>query len=96
MWIDFNSDYIQQSNETVTWQLQTDATSPGHFDVTRTVQGQTQVVEARTLINDLAFSYSPTPPSTELVATTMTYDALLGGASQSRQVTFSARLRNAR
>src|SRR3954452_10703254 len=96
IWIDANSDYIQQASETVTWQLQADVGSPGHFDVIRTVQGQPQVVEARTLINDLAFGYSPNPPNVQLVTTTMTYDALLDRSATSRQVTFSTRLRNVR
>ena len=96
IWIDANSDYIQQSSETVTWQLQADAGSTGHYDVIRTVQGASQVVEARTLINDIAFVYSPNPPDAQLVTTTMTYDALLGGSAKSRQVTFSTRLRNVR
>lgn len=94
LWIDFNSDYIQQSNETITWQLQPNASSPGHYDVIRTVQGQTQVVEARTLISDIAFTYSPAAPATNLVTTSMTYDALLGQGATTRVVTFSTRLRN--
>jgi prepilin-type N-terminal cleavage/methylation domain-containing protein len=94
IWIDFNSDYIQQSNETISWQLQSNPGNNGHYDVIRTVQGQQEVVEARTLISDIAFSYSPAPPATNLVTTSMTYDAILGHGATTRTVTFSTRLRN--
>ncbi len=57
LWIDYDSDYRQQADETVTWELRA-SDSPGHFDVHRSVPGGVTVREAGTLVSDLAFCYS--------------------------------------
>ena len=102
VWIDYNSDYVQESNETVTWQLKT-GTSPGHFSLVRTAGGSTQV-EASAIVKQVAFSYDYPPASvvsapgatqTKLVNVNMTYDALYGlGKTSNRTIVFSGRLRN--
>lgn len=94
LWIDYNSDYIQQPLETITWQLVADSTSPGHYDVVRSTGAGQSTVEATTLISNLAFTYDAAAPATRLVNTTMTYNPILNLTASSRQVTFSERLRN--
>jgi len=102
LWVDYNSDYVQQASETVTWQLQP-SSSPGHFNMVRTVNGSS-MVEAGAMVRQVAFGYdiaptSSTPPpgaqQTHVVNVNMTYDALYGsGKSSNRTVSFSDRLRN--
>jgi prepilin-type N-terminal cleavage/methylation domain-containing protein len=96
IWVDSNSDYVKQPGEIITWQLRANAADPSHYDVLRTVQGQTDIVEARTLVNAIAFSYSPSPPDTEIVTTSMSYDAVIGTGTTTRTITFATRLRNVR
>ena len=55
LWVDYNSDYKQQSAETITWKLQPGADGV-HFDMVRVVGPATQVV-ARTIVENVAFSY---------------------------------------
>ncbi len=102
VWIDYNSDYVQESNETVTWALKT-ATAAGHYSLVRTAGSSTQV-EASAIVKQVAFSYDYPPASavsapgarqTELVNVNMTYDALYGlGKTSNRTIVFSGRLRN--
>jgi prepilin-type N-terminal cleavage/methylation domain-containing protein len=102
VWIDYNSDYVQESNETVTWVLKTGVT-PGHYSLVRTAGGTTQV-EASAIVKQVAFSYDYPPASavaapgatqTKLVNVNMTYDALYGlGKTSNRTIVFSGRLRN--
>jgi prepilin-type N-terminal cleavage/methylation domain-containing protein len=102
VWIDYNSDYVQQSDETVTWQLKA-GTSAGHFSLVRTAGSHTQV-EASAIVKQVAFSYDYPPASavsapgavqTKLVNVNMTYDALYGlGKTSNRTIVFSGRLRN--
>jgi Tfp pilus assembly protein PilW len=94
LWIDYNSDYKQQANETVTWKLVLDPTDPSHYDVARAVQGGTQVVEGRTLVSQIAFSYDVAPPNTRQVSVQMTYDAMLARGTGLRTANFQDRLRN--
>jgi Tfp pilus assembly protein PilW len=103
LWIDYNSDYIQQSDETVTWSL-VNTSVAGHHNMTRTVGTVTQT-EARTIVSQVAFAYDVQPGSsapapgaahTSLVNTSMQYDALLTSGTTTRTVTFSARVRNVR
>lgn len=94
IWIDSNSDYVKQSSEVITWQLAADPHDASHYDVLRTQQGQTDIVEARTLVNNIAFTYAPAAPDTELVTTSMSYDAVLGTGVTTRTITFATRLRN--
>jgi len=102
VWIDYNSDYVQESNETVTWQLKT-GTAAGHYSLVRTAGGST-MVEASAIVKQVAFSYDYPPASavsapgatqTKLVNVNMTYDALYGlGKTSNRTIVFSGRLRN--
>ena len=102
VWIDYNSDYKQQADETVTWWLRPRGTT-GFFDLVRSSGGATAIVEAHTIINNVAFSYDVAPGSTQpapgathtaRVDTQMTYDSRLNGGTGTRTVLFSARLRN--
>ena len=102
VWIDYNSDYVQESNETVTWQLKTGSMA-GHYSLVRSAGGSTQV-EASAIVKQVAFSYDYPPASTvsapgatqtKLVNVNMTYDALYGlGKTSNRTIVFSGRLRN--
>lgn len=55
LWIDSNSDYVQQASEIVTWQivLQSDGV---HYNVTRSVNGSTTDT-AQFVISNIAFQY---------------------------------------
>lgn len=94
LWIDYNSDYKQQANETVTWKLVVDPQDPAHFDVARSVQGGLSVIEGRTLVSQIAFSYDVAPPNTREVSVQMTYDAVLARGTGLRTANFKDRLRN--
>jgi prepilin-type N-terminal cleavage/methylation domain-containing protein len=101
VWIDYNSDYVQQANETVTWQLK--PASAGHYSLVRSVS-TSQQIEASAIVRQVAFAYdyqpasAPTAPGlqqTEVVNVNMSYDALYGaGKSSNRTIVFSGRLRN--
>jgi prepilin-type N-terminal cleavage/methylation domain-containing protein len=103
LWIDYNSDYVQQQSETITWQLQASSIA-NHYSLVRSVAGSNHI-ESDAIVRQVAFSYdyapaaTITPPGqqeTERVDVTMTYDALhRSGTSSNRTVTFSDRLRNA-
>jgi prepilin-type N-terminal cleavage/methylation domain-containing protein len=93
LWIDYNSDYRQQPDETVVWQLQPGG-APGHFDVERSTSGGATYRQATTLVSDIAFTYDMPAPDTRLVTTSMTYDAILERGTTQRTVTFASRLRN--
>ncbi len=102
LWIDNNSDYVQQSSETVTWNLRTSATA-GHYDLVRTISGATAVVQARTIVQNVAFQYDVAPGSvapapgaahTTTVNVNMFYDPVLGSGTSTKTVSVSARLRN--
>jgi prepilin-type N-terminal cleavage/methylation domain-containing protein len=103
LWIDYNSDYKldPSGGETVTWWLQPIA--GGHYNVLRQVGTNTAVVEARTVVQQIAFSYDyppgPTEPGASAAHTTtvnlnMTYDAVSGSGTTTKTVTETARLRN--
>lgn len=102
LWIDYNSDYAQQSNETVTWSLD-DSSRPGQFDMVRTVGAANGVVQARTIVVQVAFGYDVAPtatapppgaPHTSVVKVNMTYDSNLRSGTQTKTVSFTGRLRN--
>lgn len=102
LWIDYNSDYAQQVNETVTWSLD-DSVRPGQFDMVRTVGAGTGVVQARTIVVQVAFAYDfqpsatappPGAPHTSVVRVNMTYDSNLKSGTQNKTVSFTGRLRN--
>lgn len=98
LWIDYNSNYkIDTSSEIVTWQLQA-MPDHVHYEVVRTVGGISHV-EATSLIVQVAFAYDKQPTNnstspTQTVTTTMTYDSLVGTGTGSRNLSFTARLRN--
>jgi len=109
VWIDYNSDYKQQADETVTWWLRkrvSTCTANCYFDLVRSVGTSTAIVEAHTIINNVAFTYAQVAPgstqpapgaaATNEVRTRMEYDArkASGDGTASRFVRFTARLRN--
>ena len=93
VWIDANSDYKRQTNESITWKLV--ASGDGlHYDVIRKVGTATQVIEARSLVSQIAFTYDLTPPNTQVVQTLVTYDSIVGRGASARTLYFAERLRN--
>lgn len=99
LWIDSNSNYRRESNEIITWKIVdvsgASCTTVGHCNVVRSVQGGSDVVEARTLISNFAFAYDLAAPDTRLVTVTMQYDAVRNQYGTGvRSVTFQDRLRN--
>jgi Tfp pilus assembly protein PilW len=102
MWIDYNSDYVQQAAETVTWSLVT-STRPKQFDLVRAVGSGVGVVQARTVVVQVAFGYDLQPGSTApgpgvahttVVKVGMTYDSNTKSGTSNKSVAFSERLRN--
>lgn len=102
LWIDYDSDYVQQSAETVTWSLNASA-RPDQFDLVRTVGAGSGVVEARTIVVQVAFGYdrqpltaAPAPGAahTSVVNVGMTYDSNLKSGTSNKTVSFTGRLRN--
>lgn len=100
LWIDDDSDYGQDEDEVVTWQLR--ASGDGiHYDVWR-VQGsgengnvQTEQRIASSLVVQTLFTYdAATPEEANAVTATMQYDALVGVGTDTREATVTARLRN--
>jgi prepilin-type N-terminal cleavage/methylation domain-containing protein len=103
LWIDDNSDYKQQSSETITWQLQPASADPSHFNMIRSSATGTTAVEARTIVSNVAFTYDYPPGAvapgatalhTKVVNVDITYDAVVGQSTGQRSITFSERLRN--
>jgi prepilin-type N-terminal cleavage/methylation domain-containing protein len=97
LWIDYDSDYVQDSSEVVTWRLQTSADGE-HYDVWR-VQGEgagaTGAIQATSLIVRTLFTYDTADPAdAQVVTLNMQYDAIVGAGVRLRDATFSARLRN--
>lgn len=93
VWIDANSDYKRQTDESITWKLV--ASGDGlHYDVIRKVGTATQVIEARSLVSQIAFTYDQTPPNTQVVQTLVTYDSIVGRGASARTLYFAERLRN--
>ncbi len=93
IWIDTNSDYRRQANESITWELQ--ASGDGvHYDVIRKVGSIETVVQARSLVSLIAFTYDVAAPNTKVVTAEVTYDAYVGVGSATRTLYFVERLRN--
>ena len=94
LWIDDNSDYVQQDGEVVTWRLQQNGE---HYDVVR-YSGLDDVVgrvQASSLIVRTLFTYdTAAPQDATLVTMKMQYDALVGRGVDKRFAGVSARLRN--
>ncbi len=102
LWIDQNSNYKQDPDEVVTWQLQANAGDPGHYNMLRTVSGSS-ITEARTIVRNVAFTYDVAPGltqpapgavTTRQVSVTMFYDAVNGSGTSVRTLAFSTLLRN--
>lgn len=105
LWIDSDSDYKKQPDEVVTWTLS--AGVNGHFDVARTVDGQTTRT-ARLVISQLAFQYQTesggaflAPPLTQaqadsvrLITSDILYASDASRAEAARHTVFTERLRN--
>lgn len=97
LWIDYDSDYVQDTEEVVTWRLQTSADGE-HFDVWR-IQGDgvsaQRTLQATSLIVRTLFTYDTADPAhAQVVTLNMQYDAIVGAGVRLRDATFSARLRN--
>ena len=106
MWIDRNADYIRTNNEIVTWTIQPKAGS-SQFNVVRQVGTSpvsSSTIVGETLVQQIAFSYSPAPPALpvgaafapriQIVKVGMTYDAIPGQYATSKQEIFNIRMRN--
>jgi prepilin-type N-terminal cleavage/methylation domain-containing protein len=101
IWIDKNSDFVQTPDETVTWCLRSTsgcvvgAAAGTHYNVVRFTADApaVQQVVGRTVVDQLAFTYSAAPVQTStLVSVKMTYDAT--GFAGKRNVEFRTRMRN--
>jgi prepilin-type N-terminal cleavage/methylation domain-containing protein len=99
LWIDYNSNYVQETAETVTWQL---TPNGDQFDMSRVVNGVGRV-QARSIVTQVAFSYDlppgstnppPGAPQTKSVQVQMTYDSMTKTGTSQKSVAFTARLRN--
>jgi prepilin-type N-terminal cleavage/methylation domain-containing protein len=94
VWIDANSDYRRQASESITWELEPNGDGE-HFDVIRREGTTEQIIEARSLVSQIAFTYDVAAPETTLVQAEVTYDAFVGVGAQERTLYFVERLRNA-
>ena len=101
LWIDDDSDYVQDAAEVVTWKLE-DNPDGEHFDVWR-VQGispatPAQKLQASALIVKTLFTYdvgaNTDPSPATLVSLKMEYDAIVGRGIDIKQAAVSVRLRN--
>lgn len=110
IWIDYNSNYIQTSNETINWSLVPGST-PGQLDAVRTTGTGVTEVLGSTLIEGVLFYYDAVDnldtfvaggaldqrpvETTRVVAMRITYDAIVNAYATQKTVTFRTRLRNA-
>lgn len=98
LWVDADSDYLQEDSEVITWELRDNADGE-HFDVYRTVglgAGAIDRRQASTLIVKTVFAYeaSKSIDKSQLVHIGMTYDALVGRGTDERKAALTVRLRN--
>ncbi len=96
IWIDYDSDYAEDSSEIVTWRLARSLDGE-HFDVIRYqgVEDTVGKVEATSLIVRTLFSYDASPPANaRSVELRMQYDALTGRGTNHKDATVTVRLRN--
>jgi prepilin-type N-terminal cleavage/methylation domain-containing protein len=102
VWIDANSDYQQQTSETVTWKVA--SVGSGRYNLVRAVKGGTTTTQARSLVSSVAFRYykesdntgSTAPSSADgyvRVHVDMTYNDVGVGIAD-RHVVFDTRMRN--
>ena len=101
LWIDDDSDYVNDPEETVTWTLE-DNPDGEHFDVWR-IQGvapatPTKRLQASALIVKTLFFYdvgaNTSPSPARLVSLKMQYDAIVGRGTNIKEAAVSVRLRN--
>jgi prepilin-type N-terminal cleavage/methylation domain-containing protein len=96
LWIDTNSDYVEQTSEDVTWRI-SKASDGIHYNVLRTVgtgAAATTQKQASTLIVRFSFSYDAAPPASQVVNIGVRYDAEVGIGTSYRNLAYSVRLRN--
>lgn len=95
LWIDYNSNYVQDAGEVVTWRVRS---IPGtsRYSVERTLNGVTQT-QSTSLISAVALSYSVSnnAAASNAVTVDMTYDANSGVGTGTRHALITLRLRNA-
>ena len=101
LWIDDDSDYVNDPEETVTWTLE-DNPDGEHFDVWR-IQGvvpatPSKRLQASALIVKTLFFYDvgahTSPSPARLVSLKMQYDAIVGRGTNIKEAAVSVRLRN--
>jgi hypothetical protein len=107
LWIDSDSDYKRDSEESVTWRIRCRSgidcgSDERQYDVER-VQGPvatgTVQVVGQSLVSDIAFGYETagvdvTPESATTVKVSMEYDAIVDAFAKLNVVDFEVRLRN--
>jgi prepilin-type N-terminal cleavage/methylation domain-containing protein len=97
LWIDTNSDYVEQPSEIVTWKV-VPSTSGQHYDVLRIVgtgSSATTKVEATSLIVGAIFGYGGVQPEqASQVTIDLSYDAIINRGTSIRHAEFTAMLRN--
>ena len=107
LWIDSNSDYKRQTDESITWRIRcrtgVDCTTANkQYDVERVVgdtsTGQVSVI-GQSLVSDIAFAYysdgvASDPAAATTVKVSMEYDAIVDAYAKSESVDFEVRLRN--
>ncbi len=103
LWIDDNSDYRRQPDESVTWRIPDGGPDVRQYDVERIVGDPAtstaiQVV-GKSLVSRIAFSYYAdqamvTPSAARSVRVSMLYDAIVDAYATPKQVDFEVRLRN--
>jgi prepilin-type N-terminal cleavage/methylation domain-containing protein len=99
LWIDTNSNYIQEPSEVVTWRLQLNGDADGHWDVWRiTGTGSTALRQrqASTLIVNNVYHYEndAQPATSQIVKIGLEYDAIVGRGTDTRRAALTVRLRN--
>jgi prepilin-type N-terminal cleavage/methylation domain-containing protein len=104
LWIDTNSDYVQQSSEVVTWRLERNPDGL-HFDVWRITGTGASAIrhrQASALIVNNVYAYQDglQPPhaaaqaDAEVVNIALSYDAISGRGAKTRHAALTVRLRN--
>jgi prepilin-type N-terminal cleavage/methylation domain-containing protein len=104
LWIDTNSDYVQQSSEVVTWRLERNPDGL-HFDVWRITGTGASAIrhrQASALIVNNVYAYqdglqpphAAAPADAEVVNIALSYDAISGRGAKTRHAALTVRLRN--
>lgn len=102
LWSDYNANYKQDTGETITWRLQ-QASDGVHYDMVRATDAGASQIVARTIVQNVAFTYDVPPKSTQpapgeiatkTVTVNMFYDAVATSGGSVRNVTFATMLRN--